>query len=120
MYYNENNVAGAGGRKINYANGTVAGDFCRRGCGNEVGGTGRRRCDCECVYGCLLELIEDAVEENNNHHHICCGNWVNPGGGNRRRCDCVYECLFELLEDALEEDNNNNNNNCCCKCCCRR
>ena len=113
MYYNEN-VAGEFGRRINR-------------CGNNVAGTGRIRCNCDCVYDCLLELLDAAEENNNNNHHVCCGNWVNPVSpdiGNRRRCDCVYECLHDLLEDAVESENENNNNNrcrCgCCGCCCRR
>lgn len=83
------NVAGAGGRKINYANGDVAGDFGRRKCGRDdvAGDFGRRRCDF--VFECLEELLEDAL-----------------GDRGRRRCDCefVFECLEELLEDALGEN----------------
>ncbi|WMJ76765.1 MULTISPECIES: hypothetical protein [unclassified Sedimentibacter] len=67
---------------------------------NNVAGTGRRR-NCEFVYECLLELLEEASDNNG-----------------RRRCDFVYECLEELLEDA--GDNGNNNCHCCCPCCCRR
>lgn len=64
---------------------------------NVAGTTDRRRWDCECVYECLLELLADALGENNHCHRDCC----------KRRCDCncVYECLFELLSDALEEEN---------------
>lgn len=86
---NFNEVAGAGKR-------------CRN---NVAGEIGRR---CECVFECLLELLEEAGENNNK----CCHrehNSVSPGGENeslRRRCDCecVFECLIELLEDALEEE----------------
>ncbi len=79
----------------------------RNRCGNNVaGGSGRNRC--ECVFECLLQLLEEAGGSN----HVCCGsNSVSPGGGSlSRRCDCecVFECLLELLEDALEEDS--------CKC----
>ncbi|NLJ58387.1 MAG: hypothetical protein GX339_06045 [Tissierellia bacterium] len=73
-------------------------------------GASRRRC--HCVYECLLELLEDALE---NKNHDCCDN-RRPDGGSfkhdcgglrpdfRRRCNCqcVFECLLELLED--EED----------------
>lgn len=126
MYYNEN-VAGACGRKVNYADGTVAGDFYRKCGNNNVGGTGRIRCNCDCVYDCLLELL-DAAEENNNNNRrpVCCGSWenpVSPGGGNRHRCDCVYNCLHELLEDAVESEEESNRCRCgCCGCCrcCRR
>lgn len=79
----------------------VAGDFGRRK--NNVGGDFGRRC--ECVFECLLELLEAAGENNN---HCCHRNSVSPAGDVelRRRCDCecVFECLIELLEDALEED----------------
>ena len=72
-------------------------------CRNNVAGNcGRNRC--ECVFECLLQLLEEAGENNN----ICCGrNNVCTGGGSlNRRCDCqcVFECLIELLEDAIEEE----------------
>lgn len=73
---------------------------------NNVAGE-RNRSRCECVFECLLELLEEAGE--NNNHHCCHRNSVSPGGGteNRKRrcdCECVFECLIELLEDALEEE----------------
>ena len=82
----------------------VAGDFGRKRCGNDIAGDSSRRC--ECVFECLLELLEDAFDDDNNHH---CGHRrysVSPGGGSRRRCDCdcVFECLLELLEEAEEDD----------------
>ena len=65
--------------------------------GNNVAGTGGRNCDC--VYECLLELIQDALGENNQ----CGRNNSNvAGAGGRRNCDFVFECLEELLEDALD------------------
>ncbi|MGB4439225.1 MAG: hypothetical protein WBJ13_08400 [Sedimentibacter sp.] len=92
--------------RINY-NDNVAGTTCRRKCYGDVGGeTGLVRCDCVCVYECLLALLADALGENN---HPCVGS-VSPGGGingtGRRNCQCVYECLYELLADALEENGN--------------
>ena len=37
---------------------------------NDVAGIRNRRVnDCEDVFECLLDLIEDALGENNNHHH---------------------------------------------------
>jgi hypothetical protein len=72
--------------------------------GNVAGTTGRR-CDCECVFECLLKLLEEALGENNNH---CChrnNNVAGTGGNRNRNCECVFECLVELLEDALKEDN---------------
>lgn len=103
MYCNDN-VAGTGGRRVNRANCITAEEFCRRRCtgDNTAPDFGRR---CNFVYECLLELLEDAVENNNN----------NNGGCVQRNCDFVYDCLGDLLEDAV--DNNNNNNNCGC---CRR
>jgi len=88
-------------------NGSVAGTNCRRTCNGNVGvETGLIRCDCECVYECLLELLADALGKNNPP----CAGSVSPGGGvngtGRRRCVCVYECLYELLADALEDDCN--------------
>lgn len=86
-------------------NGSVAGTTGRRCNGNVAGETGMRRFDCECVFKCLLELLEDALEDNNNHHP-CHENLSPTGDVDRRRCncECVFECLLELLEDALEED----------------
>ena len=79
-----NNVAGRGGRKINYANVDIAGDFCRPRCGNNVEGNfGRRRCDF--VYECLLDLLEEELRSRS------------------RNCDFVYECLDDLLEDAGDD-----------------
>ncbi|WP_313345072.1 hypothetical protein [Sedimentibacter sp.] len=99
MYNNEDNVAGASDRKINFANVNAAGDFGRKDRNNNVAGEARRiRCDCECVFECLLELLEDALDDKKD----CRRDRVSPGGG--RRCECVYECLLELLEDALEKD----------------
>lgn len=71
-----NNVAGTGGRRINRCNGNVAGD------------RGRRRCDCDCVFECLLDLLEEVLEERNS-----------------RRCNC--ECVFDCLEDVLGNSGNN-------------
>ena len=86
----------------------VAAETIRRRCENVAGETGRIRCDCDCVFECLLELLEDANNENNH----CRCNKVRPGGGeNRRRCECVFACLIDLLEDALAEDED---------ICCRR
>ena len=85
--------------------------MCNRN--NVAGERNNRRCDCECVFRCLIELLENALEENNNNH--CRRNNDNVAGErNRRRCDCecVFGCLEELLEDALEEDNNHHN---CCR-----
>ena len=70
---------------------------------DNVAGTGRIRCDCECVFECLLELLEDALGENNKKH--CCRNNDKVAGISGRRCECVFKCLKELLEDALEENN---------------
>lgn len=85
-------------------NNNVGGDFGRKCENNQVspnGGTLRR---CECVFECLFELLEDAV--NNNNNHCCHRNSVSHGGGTQKRCDCecVFECLLELLEDAQEEE----------------
>lgn len=90
MVNRSNNVAGAN----------------RRRCNNVEGERGRRRFDCDFVFECLLELLEDALEEENNKHHHC-DNSVSPNGGfdrdcrRRRRFDCddVFECLEELLEE---------------------
>lgn len=75
---------------------------------NVAGERNRRRRDCDFVFECLLELLEDALGENNNNHHNHCGNWNEDvaGESNRRVRDCedVFECLEELLEDELEED----------------
>lgn len=78
---------------------------------NVAGERNRRSRDCDFVFECLLDLLEDALGENNNNH---CNHWCNrnenvAGERNRRVRDCedVFECLEELLEDALEEDNNN-------------
>ena len=41
---------------------------------NVAGERNRRRCDCDCVFRCLLELLEDALEEDNgngNCREIC-------------------------------------------------
>ncbi len=80
----------------------VAGDSGRRCNNNVAGNTGRR---CECVYECLLELLEIAGESNNTG---CChrNSTVSPGGGSlQRRCDCncVFECLYQILNDYFEE-----------------
>lgn len=75
---------------------------------NNVAGTGnRRRCDCDFVFQCLLDLLEDALGERECRRR---NNWNEndvAGERNRRRrnCEDVFECLEELLEDALEEDN---------------
>lgn len=80
--------------------------MCNRN--NVAGERNRRRRDCDFVFECLLDLLEDALGENNNKHH--CRNWNEnvAGVSNRRVRDCedVFECLEELLEDALEENNN--------------
>lgn len=64
----------------------------------------RRRRDCDFVFECLLELLEDALEENDHHH---CNNWCNCNAckcdRRKRDCDFVFECLEDLLEDALED-----------------
>lgn len=88
MYYNDN-VAGTGGRRVNRANCITSEEFCRRRCNedNVAPDLGRRRCDF--VFECLLELLEEAVENNNE----------------RRNCDFVFECLEDLLEDAVEDNN---------------
>ncbi len=94
MYCN-GNVAGTGGRKINYANVAGAGGNrrcncgCNCGCNNVSPDYGR---NCNFVYNCLLELLENAIEEDN-----C-----------ERNCDFVYDCLDDLLESAGD------NNNCDC------
>lgn len=99
MYCNGNNVAGTGGRIVNRANCITADEFCRRRCnGNNVSPDTSRRCNF--VYECLLELLEDALEDNNNNN------------GCVRNCDFVYECLDDLLEDAVEDTSENNR----CKC----
>lgn len=86
---NNRNIAGTGCRKINYANGNVAGSGGRRRCDHEdvAGEFGRRKCDF--VFECLEELLEEVLGERN-----------------RRRCDCdfVFECLEELLEEVLGEN----------------
>lgn len=67
-----NNVAGTG-------NCITAEEFCRRRCcggstspcsgcgGNTSPGSGSR---CNFVYECLIDLLEDALEDNNNQ--CCC------------------------------------------------
>lgn len=86
-------------------NGNVAAATGRRCNENVAADTGRVRCDCECVYRCLYNLLADALGENDP-----CRRFVSPIGGfdetNRRRCDCecVYRCLYDLLADALEEE----------------
>lgn len=97
MYCNDN-VAGTG-RMVNRPNCITAEEFCRRRC--PEGGTSPNRCNF--VYECLLELLQDAVEDNDN----C--NWNCP---HKNNCNFVYECLGNLLEDATEEEN--------CNCGCRR
>jgi hypothetical protein len=63
-----NNVAGTG-------NCITAEEFCRRRCngGSVAPDFGRR---CNFVYECLIELLEDALENdnnnNNNCHNCCC------------------------------------------------
>ncbi len=102
MYCNCNgNVAGTGGRRINRC--ITPEEFCRRRCpdDNTSPDYGRR---CNFVYECLLELLEDAVESDNNNNNGCV----------QRNCDYVYDCLGNLLEDAVESDNNNNH--CGCRC----
>lgn len=74
-------------------NNNVAGQMGRRCNGNVLPDSGRRRCNCDFVYECLLELLAGET-------------------GNGNRCFWVYECLYELLADALEEDNNNHH----CRC----
>ena len=85
-------------------NGNVAGTGGRRKCNrdNVAGDTGLIRCDCECVFECLLALLAEAIEEDKKccHHH---NSRVSPNGGNiRNRCECVYECLFALLAEELD------------------
>lgn len=58
--------------------------------------SGRRRCDF--VFECLIELLEDALDERDH-----------------RNCDFVFECLEELLEDVGEDQNNSK-----CRCRCRK
>lgn len=79
---------------------------------NVAGERNRRRRDCDFVFECLLELLEDALGEDNKCH---CNHWwdrnENIAGERNRRvrnCDFVFECLEELLEDALGEDNKHN------------
>ncbi len=77
-----NNIAGQMGRR------------CRCRCnGNVSPDSGRRRFNCDFVYDCLYDLLEDET-----------------GNRNRNRCLWVYECLYDLLADAIEDDNNN------CRC----
>lgn len=75
---------------------------------NNVAGERNRRRDCDFVFECLLDLLEDVLGENNNHRNHC-SNWNEnvAGESNRRVRDCedVFECLEELLEDALGENN---------------
>ncbi len=83
----------------------------------------RRRCDCDCVFDCLEELLEGAFEEDNcnrNRNRCCsdnddvCDERDNDdvrGEENRRDCDCVFDCLKELLECRNEE--RNRRNRCC-------
>lgn len=68
----------------NNNNNNVAGQMGRRCHGNVLPDSGRRRCNCDFVYECLLDLL--------------------AGETGYRRCYWVYECLYELLADALEED----------------
>mgnify|MGYP001015486188 FL=1 len=98
MYCNDN-VAGTG-RRVNRPNCITAEEFCRRRCpeGGTGPDTGRK---CNFVYECLLELLQDAVEDNSNCNCNCNYNCPQP-----RNCNFVYECLGDLLEDEVEEDNN--------------
>lgn len=101
------------------------------GCRNNVAGTGNQN-RCACVFECLLELLEDAMEKDDvccgwvgsgggsncrpgcgsqtgpgggSHCRPGCGSQTGPGGGSQIRCDCdcVFECLIELLEAATED-----------------
>ncbi len=77
----------------------------------------RNRRDCDCVFDCLRELLEDAFEEDNcNRDRKCCcrNNDDVRGERNRRDCDCVFDCLGELLEGRDEEERNR-----CNRCCFR-
>lgn len=75
---------------------------------NVAGERNRRRRDCDFVFECLLDLLEDALGENNHHHCRKHDDWNDnvAGIGNRRVRDCedVFECLEDLLEDELEDD----------------
>ncbi|NLJ58812.1 MAG: hypothetical protein GX339_08220 [Tissierellia bacterium] len=68
----------------------------------------RRRCDCGCVFECLLDLLEDALDDNNRRCRR--NNWNrndDVAGISRRRvrnCEDVFECLEDLLEDELDDD----------------
>ena len=88
-------------------NNNVGGDSGRRWPNGEVSPGGGSSERCECVFECLLQLLEDAGNSNN---HCCHRNSVSQGVGANleRRCDCecVFECLTELLEGAQEEEEN--------------
>lgn len=102
---NKNNFGGIMGRRCGCNKNNIAGDFGRKDNDMVAGDFGRRRFDCDDVFECLLELLEDALEDmkcrckDNN-------SGVSPVGRNIRRFDCedVFQCLAELLADALEDD----------------
>lgn len=70
---------------------------------NLAGASCRRRIDCDDVFECLLDLLEDALGRRRR-----CRNRNNDVAGisNRRVNDCedVFECLEDLLEDAFDEN----------------
>jgi len=87
MYYESNN------------NNNVGGQMGQENCWNVSPNQGRRRCNCDFVYECLLELLAGDAGKNN-------------------RCNWVYACLYELLSDALEDDHGHDHGHGHCHCHC--
>ena len=83
---------------------------------NVAGERNRRRRDCDFVFECLLDLLEDALgEDNNNHCKNRCNRNENVAGERNRRereCEDVFECLEELLEGEQEDNNNHCRRHC--------
>ncbi|MDF2948594.1 MAG: hypothetical protein K0R07_608 [Sedimentibacter sp.] len=84
---------------------------------NDVRGIRNRRVnDCEDVFECLLDLLQDELGENNRRNRRN-DDWNDNVRGIRNRrvndCEDVFECLEELLEDALEDNNNHCRRHCC-------
>lgn len=72
----EDDVLGESGRRPwqnvrGRCNGNVAGESGRRRCEEVESDTGRRRCDCDCFERCLIELLEDILDEFGEDDNHC-------------------------------------------------
>ncbi len=94
-------------------------------CSSNVGGTCGRRVNrpgscgcpstgrnCNYVYNCLLDLLEDALDDCGSSNCGCGSSGCGCGCGcsDGRNCNYVYECLEDLIEDASD--------GCGCNRCC--